>query len=648
MDIFGALLNGATLAPRALRTRGTVDLAGWIDACGITLLHTVPALFRHMLEGRDAEPPLPRVRAIDLGGEPVFPSDLRLWRRHFTAECSLVNHLAATEASVIAQHVIQRDREYATETIPVGRAAPGVEIAIVREDGSDAAPGEVGEILVHSPFLSPGYWQRPDLTRAAFADDARRPGWRTYRSGDLGRFDAQGLLVAVGRRDDRVKIRGHSVHLAEVEAGVRALPGVRDAVVVAGAGARLSAYLVAPGRRDTELRAALATRLPEHMLPAEWVLLDRLPLSPNGKIDRQALSAPGRPTATPAGAFTFPGDALELALRAIWEKVLDRNPLGTHDDFFAQGGSSLLAMSLYAEIRRTLGVELPIDTLVRFPTIHRLAQALRERGWKASRSLLVPLRSGGAKPPLFMIHGLEGAVLPFVFVAGHVAPERPVFGVQAPRSDVLVDPAVTFEHLAATYAGELRATHREGPYHLAGYCSGGLLAFEVARQLERQGQRVGLVSLLDPLVLVPGFLRVIGAVHLSFLARGWFDSAPLQRVRGVARRLRPGILERRRRSGHHAFPPLSAEAARVMLALGRKRPAYRPGPFSGGVQLILADAYRAHEGSARSRWAAVARGGVEVQWVPGNHFSMLGKPIAPLVAEHMLKAIAAIEGADPR
>ena len=268
LDILGALLHGATLCPSDLRRRGVAHLGDWIDEEGVSVLHLGPTLFRHLLRS-DPERRFPSVRAVDLAGEALFPGDVALARGRFGPGCRLVHHLAATEASVIAQARVE-DLADRVGPLPAGRPASGIHAGIRDESGNEVPPGTPGEIVVHSPYLSPGYWRRPDLTRNAFSDDPDRPGWRTYRTGDLGRLDPEGTMYFLGRRASRLKIRGHSIDAAEVEAALRGVPGVRDAAAVAvapeeGEGDLLVAYVVVEG--ETNVRGVRAA-LKERLLPA--------------------------------------------------------------------------------------------------------------------------------------------------------------------------------------------------------------------------------------------------------------------------------------------------------------------------------------------------------------------------------------------
>lgn len=233
MDIFGGLLHGATVCAYDMRQKGIPALADWLEEKQITVLHAVPTVFRKLTGSMAAGRVFNRIKAIDLGGEAVTAADVELYRGHFKPDCILVNHLAATEASVIAQHIINADKKYDTDILPVGRSHEGLNIWIEKADGSKAAVDEAGRIVIASPHISPGYWQRKDLTAKSFHKHPDKSGWRIFKSEDMGRIDGNGLLHFIGREGTRVKIRGQSVDLAEIEAALRNCSGVKDAAVVA-------------------------------------------------------------------------------------------------------------------------------------------------------------------------------------------------------------------------------------------------------------------------------------------------------------------------------------------------------------------------------------------------------------------------------
>jgi acyl-coenzyme A synthetase/AMP-(fatty) acid ligase/acyl carrier protein len=388
MDIYSSVLNGATVCPYDIRRRGMSKLEVWLEEKSITVLHAVPTLFRHLIGNLPPGWRFSKIRAIDLGGETMYTSDIRMYQEHFKEDCVLVNHLAATEASVIAQHRVDRGRSYGVGMLPVGRPADGVRIRIVREDESEADVGEIGEIMIHSPFLSPGYWRRPDLTERAFLPDPNGGDERIYRTGDLGRMLPDGCLVHLGRKDFQVKVRGYRIEVAEIEIALLDLASIRQAVVVPWGGQssdqHLVAYLVPAGQHVptvTELRRSLGEILPEYMIPSAFVMLDALPLTSSGKIDRRALPVPDRTRPELESAFVTPRTPIEEVLAGIWEDVLGLERIGVHDNFFELGGHSLVATRVISRVRAAFRMELPLRSLFEAPTVADLAERIETLRW---------------------------------------------------------------------------------------------------------------------------------------------------------------------------------------------------------------------------------------------------------------------------
>ena len=386
MNVYPALLNGAAVYPHDVKHRGVDQLAELLMRERITVCQCVPTVFRHFLSGLTAEDRFPDLRVFELGGEPVYRRDVELFRRRVGSHCALVNRLAFTEASVAAQYFITAETELPGSAVPVGRPADGMEILVLGEDGREAGVEEVGEIALRSRHLSPGYWRRPDLTAKAFLSGPNGNGLRTYRTGDLGRMRADGLLEYAGRKDFRVKVRGYTIEVAEVEAALLEIGGVKSAVVVARedprGDQRLVAYLVPAGAPPSagELRTRLGNRLPDFMVPSAFVVLDAFPLTSTGKLDRLALPAPDLAPVETANGYAAPRTDVERTVAAIWAEVFALDRVGIHDDFFALGGHSLLAGQIAARIRRAYAVDLSLGALFDAPTVAELCVQLGEAG----------------------------------------------------------------------------------------------------------------------------------------------------------------------------------------------------------------------------------------------------------------------------
>ncbi len=404
MDIFGALLNGATLQPYSVQTEGVNDLAEWMAEQEITIYHSTPTLYRHLVGTLTDRNVFPRLRLIVMGGEKVVPQDVELYLERFGPDCIFVNGYGPTECTVALQCFLNPGAKSWGQTIPVGYAVDDAGVLLLNPQG-DA--GQVyGEIAIRSPGLALGYRHQPELTDAVFKRDPDSKHSRIYRTGDMGRLLTNGMIDFIGRRDFQVKIRGHRVELGEVEAALAGVTGVSQAVVIAredGGAARLVAYVVPEAGAAPEpkaLRRCLLERLPDYMAPSAFVLLEKLPLTPNGKIDRRALPVPALTSRTDAGPdYRAPRTPIEEVLTGIWAEVLKVEVVGVHDNFFELGGHSFQATQLVSRIRRALQVELPLRTLFEFPTVAGLAGKLPAIQGRSASSI-PPLATADAGGPL--------------------------------------------------------------------------------------------------------------------------------------------------------------------------------------------------------------------------------------------------------
>jgi amino acid adenylation domain-containing protein len=386
MNVYPGLLNGAAVFPYDVKSHGVDELPSLLLEGRVTICQCVPTVFRHFLNCLTGEERFPDLRFWELGGEPVYRRDVELFQQRVGSHCVLVNRLAFTEASVAAQHFIPAGTELSGSAVPVGRPAEGMEIVVLGEDGREVGPEEVGEIALRSRHLSPGYWRRPDLTAKAFPPAQNGNGVRMYRTGDLGRLCADGLLEYAGRKDFRVKIRGYTIEVAEVEAALLEASGVKSAVAVARederGDKRLVAYLVPSGHAPTAaaLREHLSARLPDFMVPSAFVVLDAFPVTSTGKLDRLALPAPDLAPDASGNGYMAPRNEVERTVADIWAEVFAVKRVGIHDDFFALGGHSLLAGQIAARVRRAYGVDLSLGVLFDAPTVAELCARLSVTG----------------------------------------------------------------------------------------------------------------------------------------------------------------------------------------------------------------------------------------------------------------------------
>lgn len=381
-SIFSALLNGASVFPLNLPSHSIPHLADWLIQEKITIYHSVPSLFRNLALG---DHQFPDLRLIRLEGDQAFSQDFELYRKYFSPECILVNGLGATECGLVRQNFLNQKNLVSNGALPIGYPVDDMEILLLDDSGQEVEPNSDGEIAVKSPYLSPGYWGQSELTNFAFRPAPGEKNERIYLTGDLGRMSPDGCLLHLGRKDFRVKVKGSRVEVAEVEMALLDLDSIQEAVVIAQADPnhdqRLVAYIVpSPDYSPlvSTIRKELAARLPDYMLPSFFVVLEKLPLTAAGKVDRRGLPAPDNERPELDVPYTPPGTPIEEKVSEIWSEVLGLHKPGTHDPFLELGGDSLRATRVISRVLAQFQVEIPMRALLESSTISEMAQTIVE------------------------------------------------------------------------------------------------------------------------------------------------------------------------------------------------------------------------------------------------------------------------------
>ena len=493
LELFLPLVAGGRLviASRETASNGT-SLAEELQSCGVTMMQATPATWRMLLESGWRGQPQVKVLC---GGEAM---SRELARRLTSISDSVWNMYGPTETTIWSS--CERVDGAAEGLVPIGRPIANTRMHVLDGNMEPTPLGVPGELFIGGAGVARGYWKRPELTAQKFVADPFEIGERLYRTGDMARYLPDGRIEFWGRLDDQVKIRGYRIELGEVETVLSGHPAIRECVAAAfpdgSEEKRLVAYVVARSQMPTaaELRAFARKTLPEYMVPAMFIPLDHLPMTPNAKVDRRALPSPGTDRPQLDKPFVAPRDALEQELARIWERVFQLGSVGVQDDFFELGGHSLLAGRIFAEIEKSRGRSLPPTTLLQAPTIEKLGLLLgSERapsGWRS----LVPIQTGGSRTPLFCMHAGAGTILFYQDLAHALGPDQPVYGLQARGLYGDQSPHCEVAEMAAHYASEIRTVQPTGPYYLTGFCFGGLLAFAVASELRRTGGEVALLS----------------------------------------------------------------------------------------------------------------------------------------------------------
>jgi amino acid adenylation domain-containing protein len=624
-DVFGATLTGAALTAWSLRERGVAGLPAFLAASRTSVWFAVPSVFRRVASAMDGSHDLSALRVVKLAGEPARREDFALFERHLPRGAQLLNSLGQTELNLIAQHFLAHGAAPEGDLLPVGRVAEDVEVRIVDPDAEG-----VGELEIASRWLARGYWRDPEASARAFREEPG--GVRAFRSGDRGRI-VGGVLEHRGRADAQVKIGGVRIDPGEVEAAICATGRAREALVVARPAAdgelRLVAYLVPdPG---PEARAALhrelAERLPLAMVPSAFVGLAAWPLNANGKVDRTALPAPERAAAASAPRERA-ADQLEELVERTLARVLDVKRLGPEQDFFAAGGDSLRAISATLRLEQALGHAVPPSLLLVERSARGVARALREGGLERHWRTLVPLQTRGAEPALFCIHPHAGNVACYALLAGHLAPDVPVYGLQARGLDGRQPPHPDLEALLADYLGAIRGVAARGPYRLAGWCVGGWIALELAQRLRRAGEEVELLVLCDTRLPLRG---------LRALRENWREEGAAGVARAATRSARAGWGRLRR-----AFGAPQRGEDRVAARMSALIRTARPSAYGGRV-LALDSRDAPKELRLRTRdWLHAEH--VECIELAVTHHAVLAEPsvadVAKLVRERLARAAA--------
>ena len=622
-QILPTLAAGAKLVLRTGPVWNAQALQRILADHAISVADLPPAYLREVLLAWGDRPKPAALRLVLVGGEAIAADTVRLWQDSPLAGCRLLNAYGPTECTITC--LVHDIGGAATgPTIPIGRPLAGTRVHILDRHGNQVPEGAIGQLHVGGSRLALGYHRRADLNAEKFieAPAPLAPG-RLYRTGDLASFMAggDGVIAFHGRLDDQVKIRGYRVELGEVEAAL-SRSGLRQWAVVTrhdGAGTlALVAYVVADGAFDeADLRARMARQLPAAMLPSAYVALPALPLTPSGKLDRAALPAP---TAAGLGSDA-PGDDTETMLADLWAAILEREAasIGIHDDFQECGGHSLAWVRLLHAIEQRFHVTAEPQTFVHARTIAAQARLLRDgTGDAPAAAPVIALRPGNDEhaAPLFLVHAVAGTVECYRDLARRITAGVSVFALAADDAD-FTDLAA----LAADYVQAIRRVRPHGPYRLGGWSLGGIIAFEMARHLLRQGESVQGVYLIDS--YAPALLRRLdgdNAQPLALFARdvlGLHDMAFGQEDDVTTLLSLPGLAGTMDEAQMHQLYRRFRRFNDAVLA-------HQPQPQD--IALTLLRAAHGDDGDPTRGWAALTTAGLAVHVIPGDHLSILRAP----------------------
>jgi amino acid adenylation domain-containing protein len=616
LDLWLPLLAGArvVIVERATAMDAHL-LQETIHREGVTFLQCTPAFWKLLVDsGWHGKADLQAV----CGGE-AMPKDLA--RKLAPRVARLWNMYGPTETTIwsTGYQFLGPD-----DPILIGRPIANTQVYILDEHLAPTPTGVPGELYIGGEGLADGYLHQPELTAERFVPDpfSNRPGARLYRTGDFARYRGDGNIECQGRNDDQIKLRGYRIEPEEIRWAITRHPAIRDAVAVLQTGAagdsRIVAYVIAQSSEPpdaTELRNFLRQRLPAYMIPANFMFLDAFPLNKNGKIDRRALPQPKMPSAESA-VTEAPANSIEALLTEIYRSVLGLSAVGVNEDFFDLGGHSLTAAQLFREINTSFNLDLPLATLFHAPSVRRLAALIRDSGVEQMSAPIVKIQPHGSRPPLYCIGEVNGEVIVFRRLSMELGLEQPLYGLQPFR---LLGALQSVERLAAAYIDEIRKSGESRTFYLLGYCFGGLVAVEMARQLQRSGIATPLVVLIDGAYPAgcrasePWAQRI--RRYRQFLKRvmhdgGW--SHFRERVKyGFAR------IAHRATSKVGVALPNSPSDVLSMQALAYE--SYRIKSYSGRVHLFRAESrYEFLTGGPELGWSGVLSN-LAVDEVPGDH-----------------------------
>ena len=509
LELFLPLAVGAQVVIAAAATvMDPLAMARLVRLHGITLLQATPSLWRLLLSAQETE--LGGVHAL-VGGEALSGE---LAARLLQRTRRVTNLYGPTETTIWSTAMTLSADDI--DPPPIGRPIRNTAVHVMDRHRRPLPVGAVGELHIGGDGVARGYLNQPMLTAGRFVSDPQRPGGRLYATGDLVRWREDGVLAYCGRVDQQVKIRGHRIEPGEIETHLARHPAVAEAAVVVRPDAfeapALVAYVVPATRSDPApsreaLHRHLASRVPDIMIPALFVLVDALPQTANGKLDRRALPTPEWNRQRAPREATPPRTETERRLLALWQEVLGRSDVGVHDNFFEAGGDSLRGAELFVAIGREFDKDIPFASLFRATTVAGLATLLEEEGPTGMLDVLLPLKAKGCHPPLFCLPPIIGFGWPYTALIRHLDPEQPLYALQAAGLSLGADHsegrADSIEAMARSYLAVIRTVQPHGPYHLLGWSMGGLVAQEIAVQLRREGEAVALLALLDSYPFLP-------------------------------------------------------------------------------------------------------------------------------------------------
>lgn len=633
-ELFAPLLKGATLVLTSEETaKDTRLLLDVMKDEAITMMQATPATWQMLLDSGWNEH-LP-IRVISTGE--ALP--LGLAKQILNLVDELWNMYGPTETTIWSAYT---KIEASDELIPIGYPMANTQLYILNEQGHIVEPGKIGELCIAGDGVTKGYWKRPDLTSEKFIPNPFEAdlGATLYKTGDLARLLPDGKVQCLGRIDHQVKIRGQRIELGEIEDALDALEGVQSSVVLLNEDQLVANLLTSEiTNEDTNQintwKAVLKEHLPQHMIPQRFNLVKEFPTTLNGKIDRKALLKQ-LPNQAQTSKHTAPNTPSEHIIANIWKEVLGLEKIDVNSDFFEIGGHSIIGVKVMAKLEKETGNRLPLVGLLKHPTIKTFAAYMDSEffTWDS----LVPLKPQGTKPPLYIVHGANHQVLIFNDLAQYLDEDQPVYGLQSRGLNGIDEPHDSIDQMAADYIEEIVASNPDGPYALAGFSYGGIVAFEMARQLRAQGKKVTILAQFDTYVFPqyyyknPIIKKIISGFYLvgkiGFVILNMFSSKKNFGRRSELMALQLKGWKLMLKHGRAKQYEMQFNVPYKMLQQHNKA----TGEYTITPQDIVIDLFRATEevnlvhDHKYLGWKKMAEKGIRKHMVVGNHVDMFEKP----------------------
>jgi amino acid adenylation domain-containing protein len=659
-EIWMALSQGASLwiPPKNGELSGE-NLGQAIDHNEIT--HAILPL--SALNGLPENAPLQTLNTVILTEENVGKAPARLRQsRH------VMNAYGVTAATVCATlHACGLQEEGRSV---IGRPVENTQVYILDGQQQPVPAEAIGEIYIGGAGVARGYLNAPELTANHFVPDpsSAKPGARMYKTGDRGRWRKDGAIEFMGRGRSQARVCGFRIDLGEIEAALQEHKQIRQAVIIAReeseGNVRLVAYVVpieqaasanensAAAFEVSELREHVRRKLPEHMVPGTYIQLDNLPLIASGKIDRNKLlqmdsEASGQKQAGPS-------TPAEEALVQIWQEILELERVGIHDNFFEIGGNSLTAVLVGVRVQESFNVDVPLRALFESPTVAKMARQLaginQGQGASGTPSVVVSIQPEGSRAPFFCVHAIGGQVFGYADFSQELGLEQPFYGLQSPPPDYFPESSVSLEQIASLYNKEIRSVQPCGPYMLGGWSMGGLVAWEMAQQLIKEGETVGLLALIDTALPAPyrdaddrdEDISILGRFALEMsrligrdprpLAEQFLKSAPEDQWNMVEQALTEyGLLSAK--NAHADMTALLNIFTRNFQAMN----SYSMNSIDLPVLFFRASETMEHLSRKWTQWAAE---GIEIHSVPGDHFTILRRPNVRVIVDILQRSLS--------